>query len=304
MDKILVFGSVNTDLVMVCDRAPEHGETVAGSHFFKNFGGKGANQAVAAAKLGGAVTLIGSVGADAHGAEVRTHLEGFGVDVTALKTVETHPTGVAMITRTGAENRIIVYGGANNTVTADDLKGYLEATEKKPRYFVAQLETGFETTLEALKQAKQAGIMTIFNPAPAKKIPQEAYATIDLLVVNQSEAALLTDVYPKDTAGCQAVYSALETLGLGALIVTLGAEGSVYIDAEREVVQMGETVEAVDTTGAGDAYIGALTYGLSSGLSMEASMKLATRVSALAVTREGAQMAMPTRKEVDAFFDV
>lgn len=300
MSEIVVFGSINVDLVVSCKRAPEAGETVHGYDFFEAFGGKGANQAIAAAKLGGEVSFIGAVGDDGYGVKATENLIQNGVKTQGIKTVSNLSTGVATITRTGFENRIIVCSGANGVLTADDVITHLPKGEG---YFVAQLETPYEATIAAMAHAKALGYKVIFNPAPARVLKDTDFEAIDLLVVNQTECELISGVYPEDLTSAVLAYDKLSKFGLKEVIVTLGAKGSVYVSDEACHRVEGIEVEAVDTTGAGDAYIGAYTYALSKGLTPLKALQLATKVSALSVTKAGASPSMPTLQDVEAFYN-
>ncbi len=303
MNKIIVFGSVNTDLVISSPKIPIEGETLKGQNFFTSPGGKGANQAVAASLLGGQVELIGCVGNDYFGIKSLDILKSSGVGTSHIHQIEGAQSGIAMVITVNGDNRIILDSGANRQLKVAHFKQYINQTNVYGDLFVTQLENDVDETIEALKVAKKQGMTTIFNPAPAVPINQIVYQSVDILVLNQSEAQILTGIYPTEQSSCQAVYKHLSSLGVKTVIITLGALGSVLIDETDFKEIKGYLVPTIDTTGAGDAYIGALSYGMSNGFSVYDSMILASQVSALVVMKRGAQIAMPTLNEVRNYFN-
>lgn len=301
MKQVIVFGSLNMDLTIQCERMPMAGETVEGSNFLANPGGKGGNQAVASAKSGAVTRMIACVGKDVFGRELLECLEKYQVDCSETGISEDGQTGVAMITCHDGDNRIILNPGTNFELTSADVKASLERISSPGDYFVTQYECDKDTVLESLRIAKQRGMYTIFNPAPAKSIPRECYSDIDLLVLNQTETQFQTGIFPKEIATCKDAISALLKMGAGQVIITLGSNGSIFnMGDELKIVPACKT-EVVDTTAAGDTYIGALAARLAAGKSLEESVQYATKAAALTITRYGAQQAIPCRDEVEAF---
>jgi len=298
--QVVVVGSANADLVLDIDHRPAPGETIIGSDVVTTPGGKGANQAVAAGKIGGAVAFVGCVGDDDHGALLRDSLASAGVRLDHLRTVDA-PTGTAtiMVTPDG-ENSIIVSPGANGHVTRAVL-GETRGTWDEAAVVVLQLEIPLES-VELVATGARGRV--VLNAAPAAPLPPEVLAAADPLVVNESEAAFLL----QDAAGTahDAEDTARALLGLGprSVVLTLGSEGSVVAevtgdDGAAEVARVPAVrVRAVDTTGAGDSFVGALAVELAGGASLERAAGLATRVAAVAVTRRGAQTSFPTLSEV------
>jgi ribokinase len=300
--QVVVVGSANADLVLDIDHRPAPGETVIGSDVVTTPGGKGANQAVAAGKIGGAVAFVGCVGADDHGALLRESLSSAGVDLTDLRTVDA-PTGTAtiMVTPDG-ENSIIVAPGANRHVSPAMLEETRSSWGAAP-VVVLQLEIPLESV--ALVASGARGRVVV-NAAPAARLGSEVLAAADPLVVNESEAAfLLKDagaaVDLTDDAGATA--RALLRLGPRSVVLTLGAAGAVVAEAHDDAADVVRVpavrVEAVDTTGAGDSFVGALAVELAAGATLERAVHLATRVAAVAVTRRGAQTSFPTLEELE-----
>lgn len=300
--QVVVVGSANADLVLDIDHRPAPGETVIGSDVVTTPGGKGANQAVAAGKVGGAVAFVGCVGGDDHGALLRESLTSAGVDLTDLRTVDA-PTGTAtiMVTPDG-ENSIIVAPGANRHVTPAMLEETRPSWGAAP-VVVLQLEIPLESV--ALVASGARGRVVV-NAAPAAPLPAEVLAAADPLVVNESEAAFLLEgagsaADAADDAGATA--RALLRLGPRSVVLTLGAAGAVVAEAGTDdgagVVRVPAVrVEAVDTTGAGDSFVGALAVELAAGTGLERAVELATRVAAVTVTRRGAQTSFPTLDEL------
>ncbi len=277
---LLVVGSLNMDLVVRCRRIPAPGETALGSGFQMMPGGKGANQAYAAARLShGRVSMIGRVGQDLFGVRLKENLRVAGVDVGGVVEVEGAATGVATITvEEGGENSIVVAGGANFVWDIGDLEG-LRLRFRGARFALFQLETPLAVVAKLLRMAKEEGVTTILDPAPAQALPRELLDAVDLLTPNETEA------------------QGLGELGAGKKLLKLGAKGSRFGDLVVPAI----AVEAVDTTAAGDTYNAALAVGLSEGMEMLRAMRFASVAAGLSVTRMGAQASAPSRAEVDAY---
>lgn len=291
MSRILVLGSLNMDLVVRAPRLPVAGETVLGGPFGRFPGGKGANQALAAARLGGEVALIGRVGDDDDGKQLRAGLEAEGVDVERVRAVPDGATGVALITvDERGENTIVVAPGANALVPADALDGAVA------RWLVVQLEIPIGGVARALRTARDAGTATLLNAAPAADLGPDVLRAVDVLVVNQGEAARLAG-RPETTAPDQ-LARALCAIGCGTAVVTLGADGAIAFDGQRELRQPAFPVAAIDAVAAGDAFVGALAVCLDRGLPLDEALRFACAAGALATTRAGAQPSLPTRTAV------
>lgn len=296
--RIAVVGSINMDLVTYTARAPRAGETVLGSGFRTAYGGKGANQAVAAARLGGAVVMIGCVGDDGFGTEMRRALEREGVDVSGVRTVP-GPSGVAAITvEESGQNRIVVVPGANgrlDRLTAEDRQRITRS-----RFLLLQLESPLPVVIEAARTARAAGVTVMLTPAPAQPLPEELRAAVDWFIPNETELQLLTAL---PTGSREEVEAAARRLGGGRahVVVTLGARGCLYVPPAGEALAVPALpVQAVDTTAAGDTFTGALAVALGEGRPVEDALHFATRAAGIAVTRHGAQPSMPVRAEVEA----
>jgi ribokinase len=302
MKKVIVAGSLNIDLTIKVDRMPNEGETIHGHDFLINTGGKGGNQAVAAVKSGAETVLIGSIGEDSFGNNILESLENYGIDTDSIKIQKDEYTGSAMIICSNDDNRIVLNPGANFSLDFDFVKNRLDQISNKEDLFITQFENDINTTLKLLEYAKTIGMKTILNPAPAKVIPDEFYKYIDILVLNQSECEVLTGVYPKTLTECVKLGEALRNKGTENIVITLGKMGSVTI-TPKEVIEIDAyKVDAVDSTAAGDSFIGAMAAKLSFESSFEEALEYATKVSAVTVTRKGAQISIPTSKEVNEFF--
>lgn len=290
---ITVFGSLNVDLVFGLDRLPTRGETVLTREIVRFPGGKGANQAAAAAKSGAVTRFVGCVGTDGQGEPVLEALRGAGCDVSGVVAVPgATGTAVVMVERSG-ENQIVVGSGANMSVTAELLEA---APLAGGDTLVCQMEIPVEATVRALAVAKARGARTVLNLAPAQPIAPEALATVDVLIVNEGEAALIAGGGARPEATARALARAHDLI----CVVTLGADGAVAATPQGQGWNVGTlAVEAVDTVGAGDAFVGILAASLDRGLDLADGMHRASVAAGLACSRPGAMSAMPTRPEIE-----
>lgn len=298
MSNVIVFGSLNMDLSIESDHMPALGETVIGRGFLANPGGKGANQAVAAAKLGADVTMLGAVGEDALGDRMIAALAEVGVNCERVARAPECPTGVALITRVGGDNFITIDSGANFAPGIGDVEQALDEVAHPGDVLLCQLECDFQTTVQALVSAHERGMFTALNPAPVRQLPRELYPYLDLVVVNEGECQMLTGIYPENQAQTVAAMNVLADAGVATVAVTLGARGSMVLSRGNLLVSVPPAVHAVDTTCAGDTYMGALVAAYARGLGLEAAVDLATRSSALATTKVGAQQSIPFLEEL------
>jgi ribokinase len=299
--RVCVVGSANVDLTFRTANLPRPGETLPGRAFKLDFGGKGANQAVSAARLGAAVTLIARVGCDLFGDQALERLRQEGIDSAHVSKDGERPTGVASIAVDDAgRNCIVVVGGANLALSPDDVRAAADAL-RAAHVLVAQFEVALPTVLEALTIARAAGVRTLLNPAPAATVPEEMMPLIDICVLNETEAEQLTGRPVTTPEEAKAAAATLHRRGAGAVLVTLGGNGVLVLDDAGAEHLSALEVPVVDTTGAGDAFIGGLAVFLAEGLSLRAAAELANAVAALSVTRLGAQAALPARAELNAF---
>jgi ribokinase len=298
MRKIFVVGSINRDLVVYVDGLPRAGETVFGDRFHQFPGGKGANQAVAASRLGGDVYLVGNVGADAFGRAMRDFLAGEKIDTSEIAVLETAPTGIALITVDSAsENSIVVVSGANMVWHTRDLT---RLKIQQNDIVVCQFEIPLEIVESVFAQAKEMGATTILNPAPLKPVDEKILRNSDYLVVNELELEALsgTTVHPDDSNSVYAAKEKLHELGPLAIITTLGPRGALLSGPTGRYEAKGHKVEAVDTTGAGDCFIGAFAAALARSNSVPDSISFANKAAAISVTRRGAASSFPTLAQV------
>lgn len=300
MGRVFVAGSINMDVVATADRHPKVGETVAGKQVLYFPGGKGANQAVAASRLGAKTTLIGRLGSDAFGAELRTFLAAQGIDPGSIKqTPETH-TGTAIITVAASDNTIVVIPGSNALVSPDDVA---DAPLAMGDVAVSQFEIPLPTIAAFFQRAHAAGATTLLNPAPAQKMSPELLALVDILVLNETELGFLAGVELSDsdeTAKIIAVARKLQARQDQTICVTLGRRGVLALAASEEFAVPGRSVKAVDTTGAGDCFVGALASQLADGVALRAALTFANAAASISVQRMGAGPSMPTAAEVAA----
>ena len=294
MSKIYVLGSINMDMVITTPYIPAEGETLTGSNFFLNGGGKGANQAVAAAKQNVKTYLIGNVGNDIFGKDLINNLSDYTVDTTYLHKLNEIPTGVAMIIIHNNDNRIILDGGANHKITYSQIHEALKTAEEND-IFITQLENNMNAVAYGLIMAKEHKMITIFNPAPAKEINKELYNYIDYLILNETECEILSELYPSDESSIRKVY---EKLGVNNLIITLGSKGSLLVKKDKIIKINPNKVDAVDTTAAGDTYVGVFASQLVKGKTEVDSLNYASIASSLTCLKEGAQQSIPFENEV------
>jgi ribokinase len=299
-EKILVVGSSNTDIVINTDHFPQKGETVIGYGFMTNRGGKGANQAVAASRLGGNVIFVGKLGKDSLGKEAIAALQKEKIDLSYLKITDKVSSGVALITTfPDGDNTIIVNPGANSLLSPNDIRD-AETAFTTSKILLMQLEIPVKTLTEAARIAKKYGSYVVLNPAPAPKqpLPKELLKNVDILIPNETEAEQIFGVTFKDKDSVKQAMVSMESLGVKDVIITMGSKG-VLARINGTILGIPACkVEAVDTTGAGDTFCGALCVSLSQGNSMEESIRFANTASSISVTRRGAQMAMPYLNEV------
>jgi ribokinase len=300
MGRVFVAGSINMDVVATADRHPRIGETVAGKAVLYFPGGKGANQAVASAKLGAPTTLIGRLGKDAFGDELRAFLDAQGVNLSFVQeTAEAH-TGTAIITIANADNTIVVVPGANALVCTADVAAPALA---KGDIAVSQFEIPLPTISAFFKRAHAAGATTILNPAPAIEFDAEILDLVDILILNESELGFVAKTELRDTDDQTRFIEAVRSLQTGKdkiICVTLGRRGVLALVNGNPLVVPGRTVEAVDTTGAGDCFVGAVAAQLAGGKSIRDALDYANSAASICVQRMGAAPSMPTAAEVEA----
>ena len=285
MKTVYIVGSINTDLVIQAPYMPQKGETLTGSGFFTARGGKGANQAVAAARLGGKVVMCGCVGDDGFGKEAVQSLAADGVDVSFVRTVENTPTGTAVIVVTDGDNRIILDKGANACLSENDIDAAL-ANAKAGDIYLTQLENPIEVIGYGLKKAKEKGMYVVLNPAPANTEIEPYLEYCNLITPNETETELL--------GGEKALLEKVETL-----LVTLGSKGFAIIDKNGETTYPCMKITPVDTTAAGDTLCGGLVTYLAEGKPLAEAAKFGSKAATIACTRKGAQPSIPNRNEVE-----
>jgi ribokinase len=296
--QIAVIGSSNTDMVVRTARLPKPGETLLGGKFFMNPGGKGANQAVAAARLGGNVIFIARTGNDIFGREARELFQKEGIDVSRIYTDETNPSGVALINvDENGENCIAVAPGANDKLSVDDLKNAREDITRSAIILI-QLEIPLESVIWAVKAGQNAGCKVVLNPAPARLLPEEIFQHLFLITPNETEAEILTGIKVTDEQSAESASKNFVSKGVSNVVITLGSKGSYIFNGKTGRIIPAPKVKAVDTTAAGDIFNGALCVALAEGMIMEAAVEFANKAAAISVTRMGAQASAPYLEEV------
>jgi ribokinase len=305
MTAIVVVGSLNMDFVVTVEHLPAPGQTVLGRDFQMIPGGKGANQACAAARLGAnsvIVRMVGRVGHDVFADHLKASLSAAGVDVSAVHATRAQATGVALISvETSGQNSIVVASGANHSLVASETEA-MRSVFRGARFVLFQLESPLDTVAAALKLARAEGARTILDPAPAMPLPAELLANVDILTPNETEASLLLGLPPGrvSTSNAAALARSLRERGPKAVVLKLGDQGCFYCDGETELFSAAFPVVARDTTAAGDTFNAALAVALAEDRGVAEALRFANASAAISVTRMGAQASVPARGEVDA----
>jgi len=299
--RIVVVGSSNTDMIIKAPRIPKPGETVIGGEFFTAAGGKGANQAVAAARAGGSVTFVARVGEDMFG---RKAMEGFiaeGIETAHVHRDAEAPSGVALIfVDESGENSIAVASGANARLTTEDVHAARDAIESAD-VLLTQLESPLDAVRAAVDVATEHGVKVVLNPAPAQPLGRSLLRKVSVLTPNETEAELLTGISVSDEDAAVAAAEALRAAGVDAVVITMGSRGAFVLESDHGEMVPAFEVQAADTTAAGDVFSGALAVALTEGKSLPHAVRFANAAAALAVMKLGAQTSAPPRAEIDAF---
>jgi len=299
---VLVVGSANMDLVASIKTFPKPGETIFGQDFAMHPGGKGANQAVCCAKLGGRIEFVGKMGKDVYRDKLVESMSSAGVGLEHLMTDPNTSTGIALIlVDEGGENEIVVISGSNMKLIPSDIENKKDVF-KTVSLVLLQLEIPLETVHRAVEIGREAGIVTVLNPAPARELPGTLLRQLDFLTPNETEAEILTGIPVTDTSSAEKAAAALLKRGVKNVIITLGERGCLWMQANGSRVFPVKKVDAVDSTAAGDAFNGALAFSLASGHDVERAIEFANRVAAFSVTKAGAQSSMPTMQDIESFF--
>ena len=295
---ILVVGSSNTDMVINSHHLPAPGETIIGSTFFMNPGGKGANQAVAAARLGGHVTFICKTGNDIFGRQAAEIFENEGIDTAYLLEDASNPSGVALITVDDkGENTIVVASGSNGTLSRTDIEHSKNVIDNAS-IVLMQLEIPIDTVLFVAETARSKNVKVILNPAPACELPGNLLKNISIITPNEKEAEMLTGIEVNSIDSAKEAARALAAKGIETVIITLGPKGALVYDGSKFEHVKSVEVKAIDTTAAGDIFNGALAVALNEGMHLSEATSFACRAAAISVTRKGAQSSAPYKKEL------
>lgn len=296
--RILIVGSSNTDMVIRTKKFPSPGETILGGKFLMNAGGKGANQAVAAARTGGNVTFVGKIGNDIFGNQAVQQLKEEGINVDFVSIDDENPSGVALITvDSKGENSIVVAPGSNGTLNPADFDKASDVLNES-EFVLMQLEIPISTVEHIAEMAAQRHKKVVLNPAPAARLSDALLKNISIITPNESEAELLTGIKVTDEQSALKAARLLHAKGIEMVIITMGAAGAFLLDGGKYEIISAPRVEPVDTTAAGDTFNGALVVALSEGKTIKESIVFANKAAAISVTRNGAQSSVPYRKEI------
>lgn len=296
---IYVIGSSNTDMVVKAEKLPSPGETVIGGTFLMNPGGKGANQAVTASRLGGQVTFVASIGNDIFGRQALQQFQREKIDTTFILTDKNHPSGVALISVDAkGENSIVVAPGANAELSILKVEQALKAINDEA-ILLLQLEIPLETVEYVIEQGHHKNLKAILNPAPANRLSDDVFKHIFVITPNESEAELLTGIRLTNLESTQEAAEVLHSKGVKNVVITLGAKGAYLSNDTVKKLIAAPLVTAIDTTAAGDCFNGALAVALSENMPLDAAVAFACKAASISVTRMGAQSSLPHRKEVD-----
>ena len=303
MNRVSVIGSINMDMIISVDSMPKVGETIFSNNFRLAHGGKGANQAVAAKRLGNDVYMISKIGKDAYGTEILENLKNENINIDKIFKCEDKPTGTAVITvNKEGNNSIIVIPGSNMAIDVNEVQE-AEKVISESDILVAQFETSMNATVEAFKIAKENNVITILNPAPAKKIPDELLKYTDIIIPNETEAELLTGIEVEDLESAKKASEVFFEREVKYVIITMGEKGAALISKNKSELIPAYKVKAVDTTAAGDSFIGALTTKMNKGTidfdNLIEAVKFGNKVSSIVVQRQGAQPSIPYLSEVN-----
>ncbi len=295
---IVVVGSSNTDMVIKAEKFPLPGETILGGEFFLFPGGKGANQAVAASRLGGSVTFVARLGNDIFGEQALQHFKTEGIQTDYIISDPVHPSGVALITvDANGENTIVVAQGSNGALSPDDVQQAKNAFDEAG-ILLMQLEIPIATVLHAAKIGKQSGKKVILNPAPAMSLPTELFGYLYIITPNKTETEMLTGVKITDSNSIRKAAEMMREKGVANVIITLGAEGAYIYNNDGGRQLAAPAVKAIDSTAAGDVFNGALAVAISEGKGLDEAVDFANQAAAISVTKMGAQASAPYRNEL------
>lgn len=303
--KLCVLGSINVDHVIRVPYFPKAGETLTGYDYQIAYGGKGANQAVAAARLGASVQFIGAIGEDQIGQAMKSAFEQDGIDTSPISIIPKQSTGLAMIqVADSGENSIVISAGANSELSSDLVTQHQSVIEQADMLLM-QLESPLQAVELATQIAKKSATKVVLNPAPAQTLPESLLSLLDMITPNETEAEILTGVKVTDERSAKDAAEKFHQVGIETVMITLGSKG-VYVSQQKEGNIQGQIIEgfrvnAVDTTAAGDTFNGGVVTGLLEGKTLDESIRFAHAAAALSVTRMGAQTAIPTRQETEQF---
>jgi ribokinase len=299
--EVVVIGSINMDMVVVLDHRPAKGETVLGKNFFTSPGGKGANQAYAAGKLGARTMMLGKLGEDAFAPQLIANLQQAGIDTSMITQLPNVSSGIALISIDAeGDNSIIVAPGANSAIAGSDIDRW-EPYIQTAKIILLQLEIPLDSVVYAAETAHKHGVPVLLDPAPAQPLPDELLSIVDFITPNESELSAITGVDVTDAESAIKAASRLIDRGGKTVLAKLGSKGVAVVDSKGAFVIDGYAVKAVDTTAAGDSFAGAFAAAFAEGKDVRAAAQFANAVAAIAVTRMGAQASMPSRQEVESF---